>query len=250
MLLVPDGKGGWKETGPPVGFPAGKTKTMVVDVTKILDRDDPRIRVVSTLRLYWDEIRLAIDGDDAPLEVRELAAGSAELRRRGFSLPLRRELAAGEADPDNAPERFEFERLADSPRWNQHPGKYTRLGQCQELLTTVDDRYVIMGAGDALTIVFDGSKLPPVREGWRRDWLVYLDGWAKDRDPNTTLAERVEPLPFHGMSGYPYRDDERFPDTELHRRWQAEWNTRDAFRWVRPVDPAGEAAWLLEQSAR
>lgn len=250
MLLVPDGQGGWKETGPPVGFPAGKTKTMVVDVTKLLDREDPRIRVVSTLRLYWDEIRLAIDDDDAPLEVKELAAVSARLWRRGFSSPLRRELEAGEADPDNAPERFEFERLAASPRWNQHPGRYTRLGECQELLTTVDDRYVIMGAGDALTIVFDGSKLPPVKEGWRRDWLVYLDGWAKDRDPNTTLAERVDPLPFHGMSGYPYRDDEHFPDTELHRRWQAEWNTRDAWDWVRPVDPVGEAAWLLDASRR
>ncbi len=250
MLLVPDGNGGWKETGPPVGFPAGKTKTMIVDISSILNREDPRVRVLSTLRLYWDEIRLACDNDDAALETHELPVGTAHLWRRGFSMPLRRELEAGQADPDNAPEMFEFERLAPRPRWNQHPGLYTRYGACQELLTSVDDRYAILGAGDALTLRFDGKALPPVKEGWRRDWLVYLDGWAKDRDPNTTLAETVEPLPFHGMSGYPYRNDEQFPDTEVHRRWKAEWNTRPAYRWVRPVDPQGEAAWLLEVSAR
>ena len=61
----PDGEGGWRDAGPPVGFPAGKTKTMVIDVGEILVRDDPRLRVSSTLRLYWDSIRLAIDADDA-----------------------------------------------------------------------------------------------------------------------------------------------------------------------------------------
>ena len=31
--------------------------------------------------------------------------------------------------------------------------------------------------------------------GWVRDYLVFLDGWAKDRDPNTVEALEVEPLP-------------------------------------------------------
>src|SRR5262249_14952276 len=49
MLAVPDGKGGWRECGP-IGFPAGKLKTMVVDVGELLNRDDPRLRLSSTLR--------------------------------------------------------------------------------------------------------------------------------------------------------------------------------------------------------
>ena len=85
---VPDGRGGWRVAGPPVGFPSGKTKTMVVDVASVLPRDDPRIRVATNLRLYWDEIVLAVDDDDAPRDVRTLEAPSARIWRRGFSAPL------------------------------------------------------------------------------------------------------------------------------------------------------------------
>ena len=50
-------------------------------------------------------------------------------------------------------------------------------------------------------------------------------------------AETVEPLPFHGMSGYPYREDEGFPDDEEHRRWREEWQTREARPLIQPVAP-------------
>ncbi len=36
----------------------------------------------------------------------------------------------------------------------------------------------------------------------------------------------MEPLPFRGMSGYPYGEVERFPDTGLHREYIGEWLTR------------------------
>ncbi|MDP6370493.1 MAG: hypothetical protein QF615_12865, partial [Planctomycetota bacterium] len=160
ILSVPvaagaSGEQAWRPLGPPVGFPAGKTKTMVIDVSGQIDPADPRIRVFSTLRLYWDRIVLAVDGDDAPLVVRSLEASSAELWQRGFSEPL----PAQRAD---LPERFDWERLASAPRWNQHPGNYTRYGQVLELVSEIDDRMVIMGAGDALTLVFDAGQLPPV----------------------------------------------------------------------------------------
>jgi len=245
LLHVPDGKGSWRETGPPVGFPAGKTKTMVIDVTSILSKDDPRIRVFTSLQLYWDSIRLAVDDDDAPLELREFPCTSAKLWRRGFSAPLSSGIAPGVATNDGTPERFDWNEIAPHPRWNQHPGQYTRFGECRELLDTVDDRFVIMGAGDALTLRFDARTLPPPTPGMRRDYLVYLDGWAKDRDPNSIQALEVEPLPFHAMSGYPYEADEHFPTDELHARWRAEWNTRSAWQWIRPLSPARESDWLL-----
>lgn len=244
ILQVPDGNGGWKDTGPPVGFPAGKTKTMVVDVTELLRRDDPRIRVFTTLRLYWDRVVLAVDDDDAPLRVTELAATSATAWQRGFSAPLG-SVPPGSANPEQRPELFDWDVLAPDPRWNQHPGSYTRYGECLELVTSVDDRFVILGAGDALALRFDATSVPPLEPGQRRDFLVYLDGWAKDRDPNSHEALEVEPLPFHAMSGYPYGADEHFPDGEVHRRWRAEWNTRAAKRWIAPLSPAREAEWLL-----
>ncbi len=231
LLQVPDGEGGWRTCEPPIGFPAGKLKTMVVDVSEILDREDPRVRVFTTLRLYWDSIRLAVDEDDAPLGVTSLEPAQAELWERGFSRGL---LLHG----NQALEWFDWDELESEPRWNQHPGLYTRFGDVLPLLGEVDDRYCIMGSGDALTVRFDARHLPAPKPGWKRDFLVYLDGWAKDRDPNTHEALYVEPLPFHGMSAYPYGEDEAYPDTEEHRRFLAEWITRPARRWIEPVAQA------------
>jgi len=229
MLSVPDGEGGWRDCGP-IGFPAGKLKTMAVDVTELLNRDDPRIRLFSTLRLYWDSIRLAVDADDAPLVTTALEPLSADLWQRGFS---RGHMLAGGHDL----EWFTWDELETEPRWNQHPGLYTKLGETLPLVSSIDDRFVILGAGDALTVRFDATKAPPLPEGWRRDFLVFLDGWAKDRDPNTLEALYVEPLPFHGMSGYPYRPDEHYPDDEEHRAYRREWNTRAATLWIDSIVP-------------
>jgi len=239
ILSVPDGEGGWRETGPPLGFPAGKTKTMVIDVTDLLVREDPRLRLFSTLRLYWDSIRLAVCGDDAELRVTSLEPVSAKLWRRGFSAPLADE---DERDP-HQPARFVWDELAERPRWNPHPGLYTKLGEVVPLVGAIDDRFVVMGTGEALTVRFDARELPPVPAGFRRDYLVFLDGWAKDRDPNTVEALYVEPLPFHDMSGYPYGEDEHFPDTPAHRAWRREWQTRVAEPWLAtgPDDPLAGA---------
>ncbi|MCH2106799.1 MAG: hypothetical protein MK291_09180, partial [Planctomycetes bacterium] len=68
LVFVPDDVIGWRETGPPVGFPAGKSKTMVLDLSEVMLREDPRIRLFCTLQLYWDRIVLATDDDDAPMD--------------------------------------------------------------------------------------------------------------------------------------------------------------------------------------
>ena len=232
LLSVPDGEGGWRVAGPPLGFPAGKLKTMVIDVTELVDRDDPRIRLFSTLRLYWDSIRAAVDADDAEFRTTSLEPKSANLWDRGFSRGVL-------SHPEFGLEWFEWDRLEPFPRWNQHPGFYTRYGEAAELIESVDDRMVVMGAGDALTVRFDATEVPPLPAGWTRDYLVFLDGWAKDRDPNTVEALFVEPLPFHGMSGYPYGEDESFPLDDAHKAWLRDWQTRPAKRWIEPVAKMG-----------
>jgi hypothetical protein len=109
----------------------------------------------------------------------------------------------------------------------------------RELAESVDDKLIIMGSGDELRLLFDASNLPPLRAGWTRDFLLKVDGWAKDRDPNTAFSQSVEPLPFHGMSRYPYPASEHFPDDEAHRRYQHDYNTRPALRLVRPLTNGG-----------
>jgi hypothetical protein len=61
-----------------------------------------------------------------------------------------------------------------------------------------------MGSGDELQLRFDATRLPELTEGWKRDFLLFVDGWAKDGDANTAFSQTVEPLPFHGMPQYPY----------------------------------------------
>ena len=118
---------------------------------------------------------------------------------------------------------------------------YTRYGDVTELLSGIDDRMVIMGSGDEVQLEFDAKSLPPLPSGWKRDFLLKFDGWAKDRDANTAYSQTVQPLPFHGMSSYPYSLDERFPDSAAHRQWKEKYNTRPALRLLRALNGTGRS---------
>ena len=79
--------------------------------------------------------------------------------------------------------------------------------------------------------------LPGLPQGWVRDFLLLVDRWAKDADANTAFSQNVEPLPFHGMSSYPYPSRESFPQDEIHRRYKQTYNIRPALRLIRPLTP-------------
>jgi hypothetical protein len=115
--------------------------------------------------------------------------------------------------------------------WNPTRGLYTRYGDVQPLIAAIDDRLAILGSGDELRLLFPVSKLPALPAGWKRDFLLLVDGWAKDGDANTAYSQSVEPLPFHGMSQYPYPGTERFPESQM----QNEYTTRPALRLLRPL---------------
>ena len=225
VLEVPDGRGGWKTALAPMGYPAGKTKTMPVDLSRVLDRSDPRVRIRTNLAIYWDRIAYTVDDAEAPLSVTAAPLVSAELFERGFSRMTR---ASAES-----PHVFVHDEVSTEPRWADMAGRYTRLGDVLPLLTTVDDRYVVMRGGDAVRLTFDGTALPPLAEGWVRDWLFVSDGWDKDADKNTIAGQTVEPLPFHGMDDARY-GELAFPDSAAHRAFVREYLTRpggpDAFR--------------------
>jgi hypothetical protein len=92
-----------------------------------------------------------------------------------------------------------------------------------------------MGSGDEARLLFDARGLPQLPAGWRRDFLLKVEGWAKDRDANTAFSQSVEPLPFHAMSGYPYGMNEHYPDDAVHRAYLNHWNTRPALELLRPL---------------
>ena len=219
VLEVPNGRGAWKTAIAAMGYPAGKTKTMAVDLSEILDRSDPRLRIRTNLEISWDRIVYTVDEDDAPLRETATPLLSAELSVRGFSRMVR--------ESEGGPHVFLHDDVDRNPRWADMTGVYTRLGPVRELLTAADDRYVVMKGGDSVRLAFDASGLPPLPAGWVRDYVLVLDGWDKDADKNTVAGQTVEPLPFHGMDDARYGDPSQpYPDDEIHRRFREEYLTR------------------------
>jgi hypothetical protein len=45
-------------------------------------------------------------------------------------------------------------------------------------------------------------------------------------DLYTAYPDTVEPLPFHGMSGYPYGPSERYPEDRERQEYRKQYNTR------------------------
>ena len=181
-----------------------------------------------TSEVEWDEIFAAENARSPETRLTELVPARANLSFRGFS--------AVRVDPARLePERFDYAQVRPASNWNPTPGLYTRYGDVRELLAAVDDRFVIMGSGDELRLAFPAGALPALAPGWRRDFLIYVDGWAKDADANTAFGGSVEPLPFHAMRGYPYGAGEHYPDDLVHHQYQREYNTRPALRLVRPL---------------
>ncbi len=227
-LEVRNEKGEWVTALADMGMPAGKPKTIAVDLTGRWLSKARQVRIVTNLCLYWDEAFLIETNAVPRTRLTTMRAARAGLQFRGF--------AENRVHPRRAqPEEFVYGDGRPLSAWNPTPGRYTRYGDVGELLAEVDDRMVIMGAGDELRLEFDGSALPALPAGWKRDFLFKVDGWAKDRDANTAYSQTVEPLPFHGMSSYPYPAWEKFPDTPAHHEWQQKYNTRPALRLLRPL---------------
>ena len=237
-LLVKDEAGRWVTAIASMGIPAGKPKTIVVDLTGKFRSASREVRIETNLCVYWDEIFLAEPAPPAgagPAIVRTaLAPAAASLRFRGFSRAV--------IDPRRKqPESFDYQSWTAVSMWNPTPGLYTRYGEVTGLLARVDDELVVMGSGDEIRLAFDAAALPPLAPGRERDFLLKVDGWAKDADANTAYSQSVEPLPFHAMSRYPYPAGEAYPDDAEHRRYRRTYNTRPALRLVRPLSAAAAA---------
>jgi Tfp pilus assembly protein PilF len=220
-LQVKDSAGQWKTVIEDMGIPSGKPKTIAVDLTGKFLSASREVRIVTNLCVYWDEIFLSEKTLPPEVRLKSLPPESADLRYRGFSYAV--------IHPERTrPEEFEYGKWSPTAMWNATPGLYTRYGDVRELLSNADDRMVIMGSGDELRLLFNTAGFPRVFKGWKRDFLLLVDGWAKDADSNTAHARSVEPLPFHGMDGYPYTGSQHFPDDRLHRAYRRRFNTRAA----------------------
>jgi len=229
-LQVKDAAGDWQTVVEDMGIPSGKPKTISVDLTGKFLSASRQVRVVTNLCVYWDEIFLIDDVRAPQTKLTPLNAVAADLHFRGFSRAV--------VDPQRRqPERFLYSDVRPISNWNPTPGKYTRYGDVTPLLQTPDDRMVVMGSGDEVAIEYSAASLPALPNGWTRDFLLKVDGWAKDADANTAFSDNVLPLPFHAMSSYPYKATEHFPQDPAHAAYVRDYLTRPALRLIRPLAP-------------
>jgi tetratricopeptide (TPR) repeat protein len=225
VLEVPDGKGGWKVGRPALGFPAGKNKTVVIRLDGIEGKGvSRRFRLRTNMEIYWDALHYA-RGLDAGACVRTAPEMThAELRFRGIL-----EITLANA---SSPELPHYDRvISRGQSWRDLIGCYTRFGDVRELLTRVDDRYVIMNAGDEILLRF--GEQPPPKAGWVRDFIWISDGWVKDGNLNTRFGKTVLPLPAHDMTGYD-RPPQRLEDDPIYRRFPRDWEIYHT-RYVMPA---------------
>lgn len=219
-LQVINTAGEWQTVDIQLGFPMGKNKTIIIDLSDVFLTEDYRVRIQTNMQIYWDYIFFGNVDYDLPIQTTTLTATTADLHYRGYSAMERKGGRYG-------PHWFDYSTVSTGQKWLDLTGQYTSYGDVQPLLTKADDMYVINNSGDEITIKFDASKVPNLPNGWQRDFLIYSEGWVKDGDLNTASGNTVEPLPFHGMSQYPYDPGvEHYPKDSLHRAYQKQYNNR------------------------
>nr|MDP9176815.1 CRTAC1 family protein [Gemmatimonadota bacterium] len=218
-LEVRDAKGRWRTAIANLGFPSGKDKTMVIDLAGKFPTADRHVRIRTNMQIYWDQAFVARALVNGPAKITTLAPVSADLHFRGFSRMYRKGGRYG-------PYWFAYDDVSKESPWRPIEGAFTRFGDVLPLLRNPDDMYVIMGPGDETTIEFDAASAKSLPRGWKRDFLLYTDGWIKDSDLNTAFGTTVGPLPFHGVKSYPFSPGDAYPTRPEQQRYLREYNTR------------------------
>jgi tetratricopeptide (TPR) repeat protein len=216
--------GQWRRVFDDIGIPVGRPQTVLVDLRGKLKPGEREVRILTNMRIYWDQILVDRSGGRAATRITRVDPATATLSWRGFS---------AEVSPDGRqPFRYDYERVSPSSPWKEMIGRYTREGDVRDLLTGEDDLFVISKPGDQIALSFDAAALPALDPGQTRTFLLYAYGYSKEMDITSASPHTVEPLPFRGMRGYPYGPDQHYPTTDASRAYQDKYNTRVVSRSV------------------
>ena len=230
-LEIKDASGAWRTAIADIGIPVGRPQTIVVDLTGRIRKSEHEVRIVTNMRIYWDQVLVATAASRCGLKPAALDPVRADLTERGFSAEVR---------PDGRePVTPDYERVR-SP-WKMMPGRYTRNGDVRELLAVADDVFVVAKPGDAIALSFDARALPPVPKGWTRTFLLHGDGFSKEMDINSASPDAVVPLPFHGLTHYPYEPSEAPVRLRKQAARAEAFNTRVVARPLVPLELAASA---------
>ncbi|MCB9896938.1 MAG: VCBS repeat-containing protein [Planctomycetes bacterium] len=204
--------GSWTPLDVFVGLPAGKIKTLLVELGGRLPEGADRLRLTTTFQLSWDRIAL---GRRAPLDpafVHTAEPDRAELRWRGHS-DLRVRAPGAPRTPD-------YDVTIDVPPWRTSlQGWCTRFGDVLPLLDEIDGKVCVLNGGDEMQLTVPVDAFPPLPEGLERTWMWWSHGWNKEGDPNTSGGDSIWPLGVDIRFGRTPEEDDA---------WRLLYNTR----WV------------------
>jgi Flp pilus assembly protein TadD len=213
-----DAEGRWRTLLPDAGAPGGMGRTFTIALTGRLKGPGCKLRLTTNLEIYYDQVFLSRCAGRDHVQARALPLGEAELRRAGFPR---------EYSPDGRlPLLYDYELMDATAPFHVPRGAYTRYGDVKNLLEKFDDQYALLGPGDELALRFGATGLPPLAAGLARSFVLVSHAYCKDMDLYTATPQTLEPLPFRGMSQYPYPPAERYPDTPETRSYRAAYNTR------------------------
>jgi hypothetical protein len=232
VLEMQKDNGSWERVSDNIGVPAGIGKNLVVELPHELCGKNTCLRITTNLEVYWDSAAIGDADRLPPVTTRALKPLAADLHFRGFSRIVRGERGK--------PPWYEYSEVTPEAPWQPQKGLLTRYGDVLPVLAGADDRLVVFGPGDELTLTFAAP--PEFSDGKERDFILRLDGWIKDGNPSTYTGDRVEPLPFRGMKGYPSGAEQGIVDDPSYAEYLAQYNTRPLRRdaatlqWSGPVE--------------
>ena len=198
-----------------LGFPAGLPRVMTRELPGFIPAGKTTLRLRTNMQVYWDQIYLApAEAAGSVGRVTSLDVAGANLAARGFMQ---------EVYPDGRPPVAYDDAKTEPVAANRWTGKLTRLGDVTDLLRAADDRFVLCGPGDEITVRFPAGGLPDLPAGWERSFVLRTRGYCKDTSVTTVTGGAVGPLPFRAMPNYPDFGPTVPPTTDAAR-----WHTRPA----------------------
>jgi len=220
LLLETMGPDGAWTASKTFGHFIGDSRTLVFDISDVLKQNDTRMRITaghSKYEVHLVDQVLLDDSEPVDFSVTYLEPSTAELRWGG-STPY---------------EYATTEHRHIGVRDEQHPddvdalmyGSFTKYGDVGPLLAEADDMFAVMRHGDELLLEFEDI---PQDEGTSR--VVFLEAdvmYPIKYSIKGFVRETIEPMPFHGMSKYPYGEDEAYPGDAEHQEYVSTWNTRE-----------------------
>jgi len=203
-----------------LGIPTGDLHPYAYNISNIWKTSDRRIKLIPMYKPATMNIidKIALD-DSAPVTIQKtvLNVSSSVLRHSDEGV--------NEYKDPTTQERFLVGNLIPDKKNYYQFGNYTKYGEVASLLSSVDDKFVVVRHGDELLVSFEG--VPKKNNNINRVFILDSLVYCVMVDSSIGHIDNIDLMPFKNMTKYPYSTGvENYPYDEEHNRYLREWNTR------------------------